>query len=211
MSGPFKRLKLFIKSALIGGILVLMPIGLTIMLARWFYYWITDLIDPLTSLLIKSYEFPEILGDFFVVVIILVLCFITGYIVSTGTGRYLHSLFDRYLVKLAPGYKIIKEIISQFFGDEANSPFANGQVAKAYIYGRDIPTYATVLITSKHPNGDYTVFFPTGPNPTSGQILHLKADQVEICEDIPVDSAMRTIIACGAGSGQIFYQNQDKN
>jgi len=45
---------------------------------------------------------------------------------------------------------------------------------------------------------------PTGPNPTSGMIYHLPAEQVEILPNIKVDSAMRTVISCGAGSDELF-------
>ena len=211
MKKTIAKSRAFINKTFIGGILVLMPIGVTVMIGRWFFLWVTDLIQPLTNLLIKSNDLPEVLGDFLVVSIIVLLCFIVGYIISTGAGRFIHSKFDHYLVRLAPGYKIIKEIISQFFGDEKNSPFANGQVGLAQLYGTDVPTYATVLITSKHPNGDFTVFVPTGPNPTSGQILHLKPEQVTIRDDIPVESMMRTIIACGAGSGHIFYKQEEED
>ncbi|WP_240554901.1 hypothetical protein [Oceanicoccus sagamiensis] len=65
-------------------------------------------------------------------------------------------------------------------------------------------TEATVIVTSTHDNGWYTVFVPTGPNPTSGMIYHLPPEQVELLPNIKVDEALRTIIACGAGSDELF-------
>jgi uncharacterized membrane protein len=77
-------------------------------------------------------------------------------------------------------------------------------VAKARLFGADIPTEATCIVTSHHDNGWFTVFIPTGPNPTSGLIYHLPAEQVELLPTIKVDEALRSIIACGAGSGALY-------
>ena len=52
-----------------------------------------------------------------------------------------------------------------------------------------------------------TVFVPTGPNPTSGNIYHLAKDKV-LKTGAPVDNGMKTIISCGAGSTEIF-QSRD--
>ncbi len=48
-----------------------------------------------------------------------------------------------------------------------------------------------------------TVFVPTGPNPTSGNIYHVNRDQV-LFTNTSVDNGMKTIISCGAGSTEIF-------
>ena len=48
-----------------------------------------------------------------------------------------------------------------------------------------------------------TVFVPTGPNPTSGNIYHVPKDNV-LRTKAAVDTGMKTIISCGAGSNEIF-------
>ena len=101
---------------------------------------------------------------------------------------------------------MVKEIVNQFLGDKNSSPFSQGQVAKVKLFGTDIETSVTAFVTSQHESGLYTVFVPTGPNPTSGMIYHLPANQVELLPGIKVDSAMRTIISCGAGSDELFSQ-----
>ena len=54
-----------------------------------------------------------------------------------------------------------------------------------------------------------TVFVPTGPNPTSGNIYHLQKDRV-LKTGAPVDNGMKTIISCGAGSTEIF-ESRERN
>ncbi|MCK4745674.1 MAG: hypothetical protein KAT15_01495, partial [Bacteroidales bacterium] len=48
-----------------------------------------------------------------------------------------------------------------------------------------------------------TVFVPTGPNPTSGNIYHLAREKV-LFTKTSVDNGMKSIISCGAGSSEIF-------
>jgi uncharacterized membrane protein len=52
-----------------------------------------------------------------------------------------------------------------------------------------------------------TVFVPTGPNPTSGLIYHLPRARV-LKTNASVDSGMKSIISCGAGSAEVFASRQ---
>lgn len=63
----------------------------------------------------------------------------------------------------------------------------------------------TAFVTEQHVDGSYSVFVPTGPNPTSGNIYHLKKKYVHLV-DVSVEDAMRSIISCGAGSGKLLKQ-----
>ncbi len=66
----------------------------------------------------------------------------------------------------------------------------------------------TGFITDEHPDGSCSVFVPTGPNPTSGNIFHLPPSSVYRIE-VPVDEAMKSIIACGAGSKVLMQSCQE--
>jgi len=194
----------FTKRALIGGLLVMLPIAILAFFFRWLFHLITDLIAPLSDLLIRRYDFPQLTADVLTLLIIILLCFVVGTLVSTRVGRWTHNFFEQRLERFTPGYRMVKEIVNQFLGEKESSPFSKGQVAKVKLFGPDIETTVTAFVTSEHENGQYTVFVPTGPNPTSGMIYHLPANQVELLPDIKVDSAMRTIISCGAGSDELF-------
>lgn len=202
------RVKYFIKRSIIGGLLVILPIVIFLIVIRWLFDFITSLIQPLTDVLIHSTGLHEFVSDMLVIILIVTLCFVLGTVVSTKAGRWLHNLFDKYLARLAPGYRVIKDIVSQFLGDKSQSPFANGQFALVKLFGPNSETTVSAIVTSQHKNGNYTVFMPTGPNPTSGNIYHVKPSQVEIRDDIRIEDAFRTIIACGAGSGELMIKNQ---
>jgi len=197
-------IKLLIRKTLFGGIVVLLPLVILGVILKWAFFFITDMIQPLTDYVTQHFFFPELAADVIVVVTIFVICFSVGSVVSTGLGKWLHNHFDQYLVKLAPGYKLIKEIVTQFFGDSESSPFSSGEVARVQLFGEQCPTTVTAIVTSKHADGSYTIFMPTGPNPTSGNIYHVPEKLVELCSEISVESMMKSIIACGAGSGELF-------
>lgn len=200
-------LKKFFKATLFGGIMVILPVAIIAFFIKWLFKSITDLIQPLTNYALANYQVPEIVADGLVVSVIILTCFVVGFMVQTTIGNFLHNLFDDMLQKLAPGYRMVKEVVVQIFGQSENSPFTNGQVARVRLFGENCPTEVTALITDQHPDGTFTIFMPTGPNPTSGNIYHVLPSQVTLCPDIPLDSAMRTVIACGAGSGELFKGN----
>ena len=66
----------------------------------------------------------------------------------------------------------------------------------------------TGFITDSHDNGRYTIFVPTGPNPTSGLIFHLPPKYVHPVK-VSVEETLRSVIGCGAGSSNIFKAYQD--
>ncbi|MGX5201001.1 DUF502 domain-containing protein [Aliikangiella sp. IMCC44632] len=205
------KIKLIIRKSLIGGVLVLLPIVIIGFVFRWLFNFITDLIQPLTDYTVRYFPVPEVVADLSVVLLILALCFVIGTFVTTTVGKWLHDRFDRYLIKLAPGYRIVKEIVSQVFGSDENSPFAKGEVVKVKIFGASCETTVTALVTSRHTDGTVTIFMPTGPNPTSGNIYHMPESLVEFYPDVSVEQMMRTIIACGAGSDKLFASAQPVN
>jgi len=197
-------MKNFLKTSLLGGLVVILPIAILGFFFKWFFRIITDLIQPLTNFASKIYPLPEVLADLIVLLIILLTCFLVGVVVRTKVGDFLHRRFDLALQQLAPGYRMIKEVVVQIFGNSDSSPFANGMVARVRLFGEACPTEVTALVTDRHSSGSYTVFVPTGPNPTSGNIYHVEAAQVTLCPHIKLDSTMRTVIACGAGTAELF-------
>jgi uncharacterized membrane protein len=199
-----KRLNNFIKKSILGGFLVILPAVIIFFSFRWAITAVSELIHPLAAPISQRSGAPDFIVDLFVIALILLVCFIVGNIAATSGGQWLHGYIDKFLAKLAPGYNLVREIIHQILGNSENSPFSRGDVARVQLFGAGTPTEVTAIVTSYHSNGWYTVFVPTGPNPTSGMIYHLPAELVVLLPQVKVDEAFRTIIACGAGSGELF-------
>ncbi len=193
-----QKLKKFIKTTVLGGVVILLPVLLTFFFLRWLYNFITRLISPLTKLVVEKAEMQELLADLLVIVVIVAICFFVGLLVKTKLGRYLHRQFEKRILKVMPGYTLFRNTIKQFLGQD-KKPFS--RVALVQAFGNS--TLMTGFVTDQHPDGRYTVFLPSALNPTTGLILHLEQKYVHIV-DVSVEDTMRSIISCGAGSGKLL-------
>ena len=192
------RIKQFFISTILGGLLVILPVALFLFIMNWVFGIVRAAIAPLTNVLLESTELPGIVADVIVVVALILLCFVVGMVLRTRIGKWVYSLLETKLLKKAPGYSIIKETVAQFIGNK-KSPFS--ATALVQIFGND--TMVSAFITDEHSDGSFTVFVPTGPNPTSGNIYHLPPRLVKKI-DAPADEMMRSIISCGAGSSALL-------
>jgi uncharacterized membrane protein len=192
-----ERFKSFFKTSLIGGITVILPMFIFVMVTKWLFGWVTDIIRPLTSLVVTQSHISKFIADALILALIIIGCFVIGVIVKTKVGQFIHTSFEKRILKMAPGYSIIKETVMQLIGKRF--PFSDVVLVRIY----ENSTLLTGFITDTHQDGIYTVFVPTSPNPTSGYIYHLKSEYVHHV-DISVEEAMRSIITCGTGSKKII-------
>jgi len=194
------RIKTFIKTSVVGGLVVLLPAALLLLIFKWLFNWTTDIIQPLTNLVLARGQFQEFVADVIVIGIIFVICFVVGTVVKTKVGRYIQENLENRILKIAPGYPTIKSIIMQFIGKK-KSPLSSVALVRPF----ENDTLMTAFITDTHDNNWYTVFVPTGPNPTTGFIFHLKGKYVQGV-NVAVEEALRTVISCGAGSTHLIQR-----
>jgi len=199
-----KKLREFIKSTLVGGLLVLLPVGVFAFVLVWVFNLIHRAISPLTNRLPAEFGSKPIVADVLVVLVLIGVCFLVGAFVRTRLGKWFYGLIETNLLRRAPGYSMIKETATHFLGNK-QSPFSS--VALARIFGND--TLVSVFVTDTHTDGSFTVFMPTGPNPTSGNIYHVNGKNV-FPVDVSVEDAMRSIISCGAGSSALVSRLSKK-
>lgn len=195
-----KRLRSFVSITLIGGFMVILPIAIFIWLVEWLLGIVREIIKPLSHWLVEHTAFTNYVADGLGVLLLLSGCFLIGLFIKTNVGGWVHDLIDEWLTRLAPGYKTIREVVSQLLGGEGNTSLLKGEVCRAYIMGRAAGVSVTAIVTAKHANGDLTVYAPTAPIPTSGFVYHLSAECVDFLPHVSVEEAMRTVIACGSGS-----------
>lgn len=193
------RIRNFINTTMVGGLAVVLPVAILTFVIIWLMDFVKKIIQPVANLLSFKTGLEGIVADALAFVIVVVSFFVIGVFVKTSLGRWFHRTMEDKVFAKIPGYKLIKETISQFL-NKKKSPFS--QVALVKLFGND--TLMTAFVTDETDN-TYTVFVPTGPNPTSGLIYHVPKDQVQIT-NASVDDAMRSIISCGAGSADLMGQ-----
>ncbi|MCB0129931.1 MAG: DUF502 domain-containing protein [Caldilineaceae bacterium] len=195
------RLRNFLLTTFIGGFVVLLPLAIFIILLKLLIDIVVGLLSPMTNFMNNELNLaiPEYLTLAIAIALIIIFCFMIGLTVRTQIGHRSFSHFERqYLLKL-PLYGTIKETVQQFTGAK-KMPFSD--VVLVDVFGNG--TRMTGFITDEHSSGNFTVFVPTGPNPTNGFIFHVKADQLERLDTAKTDDALRSIIAVGVGSSNIM-------
>ena len=193
-----KQIKDFLKTTVMGGLIVVLPVILTFFFLRWLFNLMTGLIFPLTRLVMEKSHIQKIIADFLVVLIIIGLCFLIGLLIKTRLGIFIHRQVEKRILRIAPGYSLFRETIKQFLGQKRR-PFSSVALVRVF----ENSTMMTAFVTDEHPDGSYTVYVPSGLNPTSGVIYHLQKEYVHLV-DVPVEETMRSIISCGAGSGSLI-------
>jgi uncharacterized membrane protein len=197
------RFKEFVKSTVLGGVLIILPLAIFFFALTWIFGLVLTAISPLTNIVMQKSPLQGIVADILVVALLIAVCFSVGAIVRTKLGKWLYLFVESNVFLKVPGYSLIKETVFQFLGNK-KSPFSS--VALVQIFGNE--TLVSGFITDKHKDGTRTVFVPTGPNPTSGNIYHLPKDLVHPV-DVSVEDAMRSIISCGAGSSTLISKRKE--
>lgn len=187
----------------LGGLAVVLPAALVLMVMQWLFVLVADLLHPLTRLLSETAGLNELVALVVVLVLMLATCFSVGLAVRTRIGRWLHEVVDAGLAKVVPGYRATSGLVRELLGSGETSRVLNGEPALARIHGLESPVKVTAIVTSRHADGGYTVYVPTAPFPTSGFVYHLPPECVEFLPGVSLETALRTVIACGTGSAEV--------
>lgn len=196
---PMKRLNHFVRTTLLGGAVVVLPVTIFILLAKLIFDTIRALIDPISSILPFPSISSDILLDLIALGLIIAFFFLMGLFVQTSLGQGLIALIERELLHRLPFYGAIKETVLQFTGAK-RMPFS--QVVIVRPYGPE-GSKMFGFVADEHKNGKYTIFVPTAPNPTNGFIFYMEAREVELV-DVKPEEAIRMIIGIGTGASKMF-------
>jgi len=202
-----KKFRTFVHTSLLGGVVVILPVAVTYLVFRWIFGVVTGLISPFVRMLGPVLEIETkiqtALAHVVVLAIIVTACFLVGVAVRTRLGGLVYRGLERRVLRVAPGYSIIKDTVAQLLGNR-RMPFSTVALIRL---GENLKV--TGFVTEVHADGYQTVFVPTGPNPTSGFILHVPAGQVEIVK-APVEKVIRSIISCGVGSQAVLTAPRER-
>lgn len=194
------KIRSFLFSSLLGGIIVILPLILTIALFGFLYGFISSALETYAVEIMGLLKVNRFFANIIIVGGLLFLCFFMGTLLRTRGGKFLFHFVERRLFMLIPGYRMIKDTVSQFSGGMEKKSLTT--VALTDLFGTGV--LSTTYVVDEY-EGMVTVFMPTGPNPTSGNIYHVPSDKVHIL-DLPPDTAMRTILGVGVGSSTLLQE-----
>jgi len=194
-----KKLRRFFFTAVLGGIVVVLPIYILGALIKVVFNFTSLLLKPISSLLYFSSDVNSWIIDLLAFVIVIVLFFLIGLSVRTELGRQLLAFIEENWLAKAPFYSLLRDTVRQILGQE-KMPFR--QVVLVDVYSNDTRMTGFVVDSTKD-GAYYTVFVPTAPNPTNGYIFHVKREQLEFLET-KTEDALRSVISMGTGSASLF-------
>ena len=199
-----------IKKYLITGMLVWLPLAITV----WVLLWLVGLMDAIFGGVLFGIEafLPGEVATAFdrlraihglgVILVLLVLLF-TGALVSNVAGRWLVRQWDRLFTNIPivkSIYTSVKKVSNTLFSSDGNA-FRKAmlvQYPRAGVWTIAFQTGVPGGEVAQHLGADYvSVYVPTTPNPTSGFFLIVpRAEVIEL--DMSVDEALTYVISMGA-------------
>jgi uncharacterized membrane protein len=182
----------FIKTTLIGGALVILPLVLVALLLQRAIGTAHKALKPLAAHLPGGTVLPDLLA----IALVILVCFLAGLLIRTAIGRRFRDVLERRLYDRVPGYKLLKAIGGGTFTDKEGRSI---QPAFAEIAGGLAPAF----IMERHGDGRFTVFVPSCPTPAVGSLYVLPADKVHPL-DVPLAKFTNCISAWGLGAKELM-------
>jgi uncharacterized membrane protein len=115
-----KTLAEFTKTTLIGGVLIILPIYVSVLLLAKAAKGLLALISPITAGIPASLEFREVIA----VLGLAAVCFVAGLVVRTGPGLRAKNAFEQAVLERLPGYTLLRGLAARFTGQSDESTFA---------------------------------------------------------------------------------------
>ena len=186
----------FVKTTLIGGLLVILPATLIIVFIKHGAEAVRPLLMPVITRLPANMPFPNAVALVIESLVVILSCFVIGLVFRTTLGKRVTVFVESRILNRFPGYLLLRTITRGAMGEEETIHF---KVALTEMEGGLVPSF----ITAEHTNGHYTVFVPSAPTPMSGAIYIFPCDKVHIV-DVPFSQAVRCITKLGIDSGKLL-------
>jgi uncharacterized membrane protein len=180
----------FTKTTLIGGILIILPIYIALLLLAKAVKGLLDMLAPVAGSLPAGVEFRRAAA----IILLIALCFAVGLVVRTGPGLRAKNAFEQAVLERLPGYTFLRGLAKRLTGqsDEQKLQPALVEIEEALV---------PALIVEELEDGSYTVLVPSAPTPMAGSIYILPRDRVHAV-DIPFTSAIAVFSKWGTGAGE---------
>jgi uncharacterized membrane protein len=181
----------FVKNTLVGGLLIVVPLYLAVLLLLKAMQSVMGLVRPFAQLLPAWLPADNILS----LLLVLSLCFLIGLAVRAPIGRALRERLEQSLFERIPGYALFRSLTQRLAGESREHVW---QPALAEIEDALVPAF----IIEELEDGRFTVFVPSIPTPLAGAVYVLSRDRVHPL-DVPFTQAIQTVSRWGSGAKEL--------
>ena len=190
------NLAYFVKSTVIGGVFVLVPlVAISIALGhavRVAYGFVHPLMQWLPVQSVSTVSLAFLAG----ITVVVLICFIAGLVARAAVLQWLVGSLEQVLLAFVPGYSLMKSMGQGWIGVEADQPHPPVSVRL------DDATHLGFAMDTL-PDSRRLVFLPDSPNPWSGTLLIVAADRVEALP-LSTKQAIECLRKLGANSGRML-------
>lgn len=183
-----KKISELIVSTLVGGLLVVAPLYLAILLLLKAMHSVVALVAPFAGLLPEWFPAEKVVS----LLVVLVGCFLVGAAVRTHAGKAVRERIERSLFERLPGYALFRSLAQRVAGTNDENVW---QPALIEIEDALVPGF----IIEELDDGRFTVFVPSVPTPLAGAVYILAPERVHAI-DVPFTQAIKSVSRWGEGS-----------
>ena len=193
-----KRLREFIVTSLTGGLLIILPIYLSVLLLLKAMKAVGGVVQPVAALLPEWVPAEKVLSF----LLVLTGCFLVGAITRTPAGRAARERLEKSLFVKIPGYALFRSLTQQLAGSGEEHVW---EPAFAEIEEALVPAF----IIEEFEDGRFTVFVPSAPTPVSGSVYILTPDRVHPLH-VPFTHAVKSLTRWGSGSKELVKAMEER-
>ena len=187
----------FLKTTIIGGLLVVIPLSLIIIIFGDLFATLMDVTRPMAKYLPFAALISTLIVTLLALVGILLICFFTGLIVRTSWGIAGKHWFENRVLNRIPMYNIIKNLAHQFVGEEGT------QFLPAEIDLHDSNCAVLGAIVEELGDGRLAVYVPSTPAAAVGQIYLIPEKRVKRL-NASLGATINSITEWGIGTRKLY-------
>ena len=183
-----KKAFMFVAKAVLGGLLIVVPIYLAVLLLLQGMKTVVGLVRPFALLLPDWFPAEKALS----LLLVLMIFFLIGVAVRTRAGRAARERIERTFFERIPGYALFRSLTQQVAGDNRQNVW---KPALVEIEEALVPAF----IIEEFEDGRYTVFVPSIPTPLAGAVYILDRKRVHPL-NVPFTEALKAVSKWGSGA-----------
>lgn len=196
-----KRVLKFAKTTLIGGLVVITPVALLVMVIIEAVQLVSRVIDPIVAMLPVTTIAGINVTGIVALLCVLGLCFAAGLIALTGAGATIGGWVEARLIRL-PGYKMFKAYTRAMTGSQA-------QQLQPALLTNPMDTQVLAFVIEEGEN-HCVVLVPNAPAVMAGSIQHVPKERVAKL-NITLAEASQVLSEYGMGAMPYFEDDSYKS
>ena len=183
----------FLKTTIVGGLLFLVPVVAVVVIVGKALSVMQAVAEPAAELLPIDSLGGVAIVNVIAAIIVLLISFLAGLLARTKPAKKFASTIENAVLQKIPGYTLVKGVTNKL-----TSPDTEGIHSVLVSFGHSSRVSIEIERVSKN---RVVVYIPSSPNPWTGEVHVVNADQVERL-DCPITTVIEHVEQLGGGSSR---------